>query len=100
MDELEPIIGGGFVEPSAPSQPDPVVARLKTALAATVDGLDPSLIAGETLEEVESSFAALRDFGASRAAAVRIPAGAPARLASTPETPFEKIREGLGKLAG
>ena len=79
------------------------IARLKAALIATEPSLEESLISGDTLEEVEASFASARALVArirERAAnesAVRVPAGAPGRVQPQPRTAFEKIREGLGR---
>ena len=79
------------------------IARLKAALIATEPTLEESLITGDTLEEVEASFATARALVArirERAAtesAVRVPAGAPGRIQPQPRTAFEKIREGLGR---
>ena len=78
--------------------------RLRLALAASEPGLDPALVTGDTLEEVEASFAAacgllsrVRE-AVRREAAVAVPAGAPGRSAPVTATPFEKIRAGLGRL--
>jgi hypothetical protein len=95
----QPIIGGPA--PAADERPHGdharALARLREALAATVDGLDPALIHGDTLAEVEASFAALQ---ALARPAPHVPTGAPGRISANPATPFEKIRDGLGRLAG
>lgn len=79
------------------------VARLREALLASEPALEPAMVSGETLAEVEASFAAatallgkLREKAALEAAS-RVPAGAPGRTALRPRSAFEKIREGLGK---
>jgi len=80
------------------------VERLRTALLATEPSLEPSLVTGETIEEVDASFAAsvalltrLRE-QVAREQAGRIPPGAPGRSnAPHARTPFEKIRAGLEK---
>jgi len=79
--------------------------RLRHALAASEPGLDPALVTGDTLEEVEASFAAARGLvsrvreAVQREAAVAVPAGSPARSVAAPATSFEKIRAGLGRLS-
>lgn len=77
------------------------VERFREALLASEPALEPSMVAGDSLAEVEASFAAatavlarLRERAAAEAA-VRIPAGAPGRATNRPRTAFEKIREGL-----
>jgi hypothetical protein len=79
------------------------VERLRAALMASEPALEAAMVTGETVEEVEASFAAatallakLRERAAAETAS-RVPAGAPGRLASRPKTAFEKIRDGLGK---
>ncbi len=81
------------------------VERLRAALLASEPALEPEMVSGETLAEVEASFAAatgllarLRERAAAESA-TRVPPGAPGRQASRPRTAFEKIREGLGKTA-
>lgn len=79
------------------------VSRLRAALVVSEPTLEESLITGETVDEVEASFASARALVArirERAAAesaTRVPAGAPGRLQTKPRTAFEKIRDGLGK---
>lgn len=77
------------------------IDRLRAALLQGEPALEPSMLAGDTLAEVEASFAAatamlgrLRE-RAGLEAATRVPAGAPGRHANRPRTAFEKIREGL-----
>jgi hypothetical protein len=79
------------------------VARLREVLLASEPALEPSMVAGDTLAEVEASFATasallarLRERAATEAL-VRVPAGAPGRSNPRPRTAFEKIRDGLGK---
>lgn len=82
-----------------------LLARLREVLLATAPSIDPGLVHGETLAEVEASFAAARETVARVREAVRreeaaaIPAGAPGRAVLAPSSPFEKIRAGLGRLA-
>lgn len=82
------------------------VERLRLALIASEPAIEPSMVTGTTLSEVESSFAAaqamvsrLRDI-VQKETAGRIPPGAPGRARSTARTPFEKIREGLAAREG
>lgn len=77
------------------------VDRLRQALLASEPAIEPSMVTGNTLAEVEASFAAaqavvarLRDI-VTKETAGRIPPGAPGRARSNARTPFEKIREGL-----
>jgi hypothetical protein len=79
------------------------VRHLREALLAREPALDPSMVTGGTVEEVEASFAAaagvlakLRETVA-RETAHRVPAGAPGRARFVPRTAFEKIREGLSR---
>lgn len=79
-----------------------LLARLREALAAAEPGLDPALLPGETLEELEASYAAARAAVARIREALRreeaaIPAGAPGRQDTAPATAIEKIRAGLAK---
>jgi hypothetical protein len=98
----DPVIGGEQPIATANEQPRPAagldLARLKAALAATVPGMDASLIDGDSLEAVAASFAALRDATWPKPTPPAIPAGAPGRRQLQPATPFEKIREGLTRL--
>lgn len=79
------------------------VDRLRQALLASEPTLEPGMVGGETLAEVEASFALatallakLRERAALEAA-TRVPAGAPGRLGPRPKTAFEKIRDGLSR---
>jgi hypothetical protein len=81
------------------------VERLKSALIAANPAIDATMLAGESVEEVEASFAAaaalverVRD-QVRREHAAAIPAGAPARGAAAPRTAIEKIRDGLARQA-
>lgn len=79
------------------------VERLRSALAASEPALVPGMLAGDTVEEVEASFAAAKETLARVRERVRqeqalpVGAGAPGRHAPAPLTPLEKIREGLGR---
>lgn len=80
-----------------------LLARLREALAATDPALDPALLAGDTLAEVERSYEAAREVLTRMREAVRretasVPAGAPGRAVTLPGTPLEKIRAGLARL--
>jgi len=79
------------------------VARLREALLASEPALEPTMLTGETLAEVEANFASattllarLRERAALETLA-RVPAGAPGRRVDRPRSAFEKIRDGLGK---
>lgn len=79
-------------------------ARLRLALLASEPGLDPDLVCGETIAEVEASFAAAREAEAlvrervRREQAALVPAGAPGRDGEGPPlSAFEKIRAGLAR---
>jgi hypothetical protein len=79
------------------------VERLREALLASEPALEPAMLTGETVAEVEERFAAataliarLRDRAHAESAA-RVPAGAPGRTTNRPRTAFEKIREGLSR---
>jgi chromosome segregation ATPase len=80
------------------------IARLREALAAAEPGLDAALLTGETLEEVEASYAAARETVARireavrREAAAVIPPGATLRQQHQAAlSALEKIRAGLGR---
>lgn len=81
-----------------------LLARLREALAAAEPALQPEMLAGETLAEVEASLAAARETVRRVREAVRreappaIPGGAPARQAEVPASPIDKIRAGLARL--
>ncbi len=77
-----------------------LLSRLRESLCAGDPAIDPALIQGETLEEVEASFAAaqamvqrIRQQMARSDATV--PAGAPGRVPPRPLSAFDKIRSGL-----
>lgn len=78
------------------------LARLREALIASDPAIDPAMVAGDSLEEIEGSFAAARAMAERIREAVRreqatgIPAGSGGRAGALPATPFEKIRSGLG----
>jgi hypothetical protein len=101
MDD-EPIIGGQALEDEAESvraERDAAIERLRTALAASLPGTAPELIAGSTVADLEASYEAVRAAAATRQAqAPAIPAGAPGRLPPPPLSAFEKIRAGVGRL--
>lgn len=77
------------------------VERLRQALLASEPAIEPSMVTGITVAEIEASFAAAQAVVArlreivTKETAGRIPPGAPGRARSTARTPFEKIREGL-----
>ena len=75
--------------------------RLREALLSSEPSIDAAMVTGETLEEMEASFAAARTMLARVREAIRrehaaaIPAGAPGRTPPAPVTPLDKIRSGL-----
>lgn len=76
--------------------------RYRTALLATDPALTADLLAGDTFDEVDASFAAARELVArlrnEAAAAQDVPPGAPGRSANPPTSSFDKIRKGLASL--
>ena len=79
------------------------VQKLRAALIAAEPALEESMLEGETLAEVEASYAKARTLlehlrtELSRHGVQRVPAGAPGRVTRRPITAFEKIRDGLAK---
>lgn len=77
------------------------IGRLREALLATDPAIDPELVRGDSVEELETSFAAARALVARVREAVRleqaaaIPAGSATRETARPASAFEKIRKGL-----
>jgi hypothetical protein len=75
--------------------------RLREALLATEPTIDPELVRGDTLDELDASFKAARAAVARVREAIRmeqaamIPAGAPGRAVPGPATALEKIKAGL-----
>jgi len=88
-----------------------LAGRLRESFLASDRALDPEMVQGETLEELEASFASAQALVAkvreavlseqerTRPAAPSVPAGAPGRTRSAPTSPLEKIRLGLAGLA-
>ena len=78
-----------------------LLERLRAAMLASEPAVAPVLVTGETLDELETSFAAARELVARIRDAVRqeepapVPAGAPGRARLQPRNAFEKIRSGL-----
>ena len=82
-----------------------LLARYREVLLAGDTGVDPALVAGETLAAIDESFAkaleiADRARGTLGPGMQRVSPGAPGRRRAGPATPFEKIREGLSRRAG
>jgi hypothetical protein len=81
-----------------------LLGRVRAALLASEPAVVPELVTGETLEEVEASFAAaVAMVGHVREVirqeqATTVPAGSPGRTPPAARSPFEKIRAGLGQL--
>ncbi len=80
------------------------IARLREALAAAEPALDPALLTGETVEELEASYAAAKEVLARireavrREAAAAIPAGTALRQpGQSAMSAIEKIRAGLAR---
>ena len=79
-----------------------LIDRLRDALCATEPAINASMIRGETLEEVEASFADARSLVERvrkqvAAEAVVVSPGAPGRQRQVLASPFEKIRAGLSR---
>lgn len=82
--------------------------RLRTALLAGDPAVAPELVHGETVAEIEASYAVAKEvaermretFRREAAVSAAIPAGAPGRLHAHPRTPIDKIRAGLSSPAG
>ena len=78
-----------------------LLERLRTAMLASEPAVTPGLVTGETVEELEASFAAARELVTRIRDSVRqeapsaVPAGAPGRARLEPRNAFEKIRSGL-----
>ena len=86
----------------APDERQALLARLREALLASEPALDRSMVTGDSLDELEASFAAATATLAQLREAVRqeqaasVPAGWTGRGAPQPKSAFAKIREGLG----
>lgn len=78
-----------------------LLERYRLALLATEPAIPAELVAGESAEEIEASFAAAKELaervrrGVRAEDARRVPAGAPGRAGGGPLSAFEKIRAGL-----
>ena len=78
-----------------------VLTRLRQSLLESDPAIEPALVAGESLEELEASFDAARTLVArvrqsvAREQAAAVPAGAPGRAHAPHGSPLEKIRAGL-----
>ncbi|MCC7365875.1 MAG: hypothetical protein IT303_16035 [Dehalococcoidia bacterium] len=74
--------------------------RLRTALLASDPLVEPELVRGISVGDLETSFAAAQAaVQRVRQAVLRdvsVPAGSPARTTARPSSPLEKIRAGLG----
>jgi hypothetical protein len=82
-----------------------LLSRYREVLLASDTGIDPSLVKGETLAEIDASFVAARDVadrarGSMGPGITRVSPGSPGRRSIGPSTPFEKIRDGLARRAG
>jgi hypothetical protein len=77
-----------------------LLERFRAALCASEPAIDAAIVRGETLEEVEASFAEARTLVARvreqmRKEGVAVSVGAPGRVSRVPVSPFDKIRAGL-----
>lgn len=95
---------GGPAPADANERERALLARLRAALLQSEPAIPGALVHGESLEELEASFAAAREaLQRVREEVVReqraIPAGAPGRVAVPLTTPLAKIRAGLDRLA-
>jgi hypothetical protein len=78
-----------------------LLERLREAMLAADPSVDPELVQGTSLAELEASFERAKAVterlrGVIRASdGVRVPAGAPGRATPPPRSAFEKIRDGL-----
>jgi len=78
-----------------------LLERLREALLASEPALDRSMVTGDSLDEIEASFAAAKGTLANVRQAVRreqaaaVPAGAIGRATVEPKSAFAKIRDGL-----
>lgn len=74
------------------------VARTRDLLLAGDPAVPAEMVSGETLDEVEASFARAKEIVGRVRAQVEVGAGAPGRITAAPATAFEKIRSGLAAL--
>ena len=77
-----------------------LLERFRAALCASEPTIDAAIVRGETLEEVETSFAEAKALVARvreqmRKEGVTVSAGAPGRVPRVPVSAFDKIRAGL-----
>jgi hypothetical protein len=78
------------------------LGRLREALLASDPAIEPEMVTGETLNDIERSFAAAKAMAdrirerIRRDQAGAIPAGGSNRASRVPQSPIEKIRAGLG----
>lgn len=77
-----------------------LLERFRAALCASEPAIDAAIVRGETLEEVETSFAEAKALVARvreqvRKEGVTVSAGAPGRVPRVPVSAFDKIRAGL-----
>ncbi len=99
---LGPIDDGAPADDAAAVSADArLLARLREALLGSEPALDRSMVTGDSLEEIEASFAAAKATLAQVREAVRreqaaaVPAGRVGRTVTEPKSAFAKIREGL-----
>lgn len=77
-----------------------LAARLRAELLARDPGLPADLVTGETVDEIEASYAAARDLAARilGSASTRVPAGSPGRGVTGGLSARDRIRAGLANL--
>ena len=96
----DPVASASNVAPDAQRA---TLARLREALLATEPAIDPALVSGESLEELDATFKAARAAVARIREAVRmeqaaaIGPGAPGRSSPGPATALDKIKAGLAE---
>ncbi len=100
LDDQRPVLEAALEQERAANQA--LLARVRGVLLASEPAISPGLVSGDTLAEIEASFAAAREtVERARASAAAPPpaigAGAPGRLPAPRATPFEKIRQGLSR---
>src|SRR5690606_36518538 len=78
--------------------------RYREALLAGEPDIDPALVTGDSLDAIDTTFAAAKEMvdrlrGELTPGVQRVSPGAPGRRVTGPATAFEKIREGLARRA-
>ncbi len=99
MDEAEMTDGESPMEELRLANAE-LAARLRAELLRANPGIPAELVTGETLEEIEASFAAARDLAGRilRNAASAVPVGSPERTSAARMSARDLIRAGLAEL--